>query len=87
MKAKLNDGFEVELKEDCLDDWEFLELLDDIDTGNSGAIVRVAKLLLGPDGLDALKKHLKENDGKASVTRMVSALTELMTSASALKNS
>ena len=86
MKATLTDGFEIELKEDCLDDWEFLELLDEIDNGNSGAIVRVAKILLGAEGVKTLKAHLKE-DGKVTVTKMVAALTELMESAAALKKS
>lgn len=86
MKAELKDGFVIELKEDCLDDWEFLELLDDIDNGNSGAIVRVAKVLLGAEGVKALKAHLKE-DSKVTVTKMVAALTELMESANQLKNS
>ena len=87
MKAKLTDGFEIELKDACFDDWEFLELLDEVDSGNSGAIVRVARILLDKDGMDALKKHIRETDGKVKVTTMVSALTELMESANELKNS
>lgn len=86
MLAKLNDGFEIEIRDDCLDDWDFLELLDDVDNGNGGAIVRVARMLLGDEGVKALKEHLSA-DGKAKVSTMVTALTELMESVSALKNS
>lgn len=87
MKAKLSDGFEVELKDDYIDDWEFFELLEEIDEGNSGLIVKVAKMMLGKEGVEALKQHLKETHGKASVSQMVSALTELMESVNSLKNS
>ena len=86
MKAKLNDGFEVEIIDSSLDDWEFLELLDEVDQGNAGAVVRVARFLLGSDGVKDLKAHLKEG-GKVSAEKMVSALTELMESVSAVKNS
>lgn len=86
MKGRLADGFEAELNDNILDDWEFLELLDDVDNGNEGAIVRVAKMLLGKDGLKSLKDHLRQ-DGHVKVTAMVPALTELMESASQLKNS
>lgn len=86
MKGRLADGFEAELNDNILDDWEFLELLDDVDNGNEGAIVRVAKMLLGKDGLKSLKDHLRQ-DGRVKVTAIVPALTELMESASQLKNS
>lgn len=86
MKAKLSDGFEVEIIETSLDDWEFLELLDEIDQGNTGAVVRVARILLGTDGVKALKDHFREKEGRVSVEKMVTALTELMESVSQLKN-
>ena len=86
MKAKLNDGFEVEISESVTDDWEFLEVLAGIDEGETGLIVKAAKMLLGNDGVKALKEHLRNKDGKVSSTAMVTALGELMDSVNALKN-
>lgn len=86
MKAKLNDGFEVEISESVTDDWEFLEVLAGIDEGETGLIVKAAKMLLGNDGVKALKEHLRNKDGKVSSTAMVTALGELMESVNALKN-
>ena len=87
MKAKLSDGFEIEISESVTDDWEFLEVLASIDEGETGLIVRAAKMLLGNDGVKALKEHLRNKDGKVSSTAMVAALGELMESVNSLKNS
>lgn len=87
MKAKLSDGFEIEINENCLDDWDLLEALNEIDEGNTGKIVKVAKIMLGEDGVSALKDHYRKTGEKVSVTVMVSAITELMESVSQLKNS
>ena len=86
MIAKLNDGFEIEISESVTDDWEFLEVLAGIDEGETGLIVKAAKMLLGNDGVKALKEHLRNKDGKVSSTAMVTALGELMESVNALKN-
>lgn len=86
MLAKLQDGFEVEVKNDILDDWDFLEMLNEIDEGQGGKIVRVAKMMLGEEGVGKLKEHCK-TDGKVPVEKMVSALTELLESLGEAKNS
>ena len=86
MTARLNDGFEVEISESVTDDWEFLEVLSGIDEGETGLIVKAAKMLLGNDGVKALKEHLRNKDGKVSSTAMVTALGELMESVNSLKN-
>ena len=86
MTARLSDGFEVEISESVTDDWEFLEVLSGIDEGETGLIVKAAKMLLGNDGVKALKEHLRNKDGKVSSTAMVTALGELMESVNSLKN-
>ena len=86
MTARLSDGFEIEISESVTDDWEFLEVLSGIDEGETGLIVKAAKMLLGNDGVKALKEHLRNKDGKVSSTAMVTALGELMESVNSLKN-
>ena len=86
MKAKLKDGFEIEISESVTDDWEFLEVLSGIDEGETGLIVKAAKMLLGNEGVKALKDHLRNEDGKVSSTAMIAALEELMESVNELKN-
>ena len=86
MKAKLMDGFEIEISESVTDDWEFLEVLSGIDEGETGLIVKAAKMLLGNEGVKALKEHLRDENGKVSSTAMITALEELMESVNELKN-
>lgn len=86
MIAKLKDGFEAQISEDALNSWEFLELLSDIDEGEYGLIVKAARLLLGKEGVKALKEHIRTEDGKVPADMMVNAISELMESANESKN-
>ena len=87
MKAKLNDGFEVNIDEKCLNDWGFLTLLRKIDKGDTGLIVDIAeKFFGGEEEVDKLAKHL-EVDGVTPADKMVSALSEIMESVNESKNS
>ena len=87
MKAKLNDGFEVNIDETCLNDWGFLTMLRKIDKGDTGLIVDIAETLLGGDEeVGKLAEHLAV-DGRTPANKMVDALTELMESVNELKNS
>ena len=87
MKAEMTDGFEIEVREECVNDWSFLTMLRKIDKGETGMIVDAAELLLGgEEEVDKLAKHLEVN-GKTSLEAMVSAITELIESVNELKNS
>lgn len=87
MKAKLKDGYTVQISDNIADDWNFLKVLRKIDKGETGMIVDAAELLLGgEEEVDRLAKHLEVN-GKTSLEAMVSAITELMESVNELKNS
>ena len=87
MKVKLHDGFEVEIDERHLNDWKMLKMLRGIDKGEAAMVVDVAEILLGgEEKVDALAKHL-EVDGVTPIDAMVSAMREILESASELKNS
>jgi hypothetical protein len=87
VKAKLKDGYKVEIDESSLNDWNFIKLLRKIDKGDTGLIVDVAETLLGgEEEVDKLAAHLAV-DGVTPADKMVDALTEIMTSANELKNS
>lgn len=87
MIATLKDGFEVEINEKALNDWQFLRMLRKIDKGDYGLIVDIAETLLnGEAGVDILAAHLEE-DGVTPVDSMVAAIGELMESVNESKNS
>ena len=87
MKAKLKDGYEVQISDTVANDWNFLSVLRKIDKGETGLIVDAAEILLGGEKeVEKLAKHLEVN-GVTPVDVMVSAITELMESVNELKNS
>lgn len=86
MKAQLKDGFQVEIDDDSLNSWDLLEVLSDIDEGETGLIVKAARILLGVEGVKLLKEHLRNEKGKVQADAMVKAIAELMESANQLKN-
>lgn len=87
MKAKLKDGYEVEVNEVVLNDWQFVKMLRKIDKGDAGLIVDVAEALLGgEEEVDKLAEHLSV-DGHTAASKMVDALTEIMESVGEAKNS
>lgn len=87
MKARLSDGFEVEINDSCLNNWQFLTVLRKIDKGETGLIVDAAEIILGgEEQVENLAKHLEVN-GVTPADAMVNAITELMESTNKLKNS
>ena len=87
MKAHLKDGFEVDIRDEAIGDWEFLEILSDIDEGETGLIVRAARTMLGKEGVSSLKEHIRDGNGRVDAEAMVNAIQELMNSTNESKNS
>lgn len=81
---KLSNGFEVEIDKERLNDWETLEVIDELDEHPERA-VRLAKKLLGDDDYQKLKEHCRV-DGKVSMEAMMDALGEIL-SGETVKNS
>lgn len=70
-------GFSCEIDEEQLQDFEFMEVLREGEK-NPLAIVDIFAFLLGRDGLEALKRHLREKNGRASVEDMKTELLDIM---------
>lgn len=85
-KGKTNTGFEFEIDESKLDDWELLEKFNAIDKGETGMFVDVANELLGLEQMEQLKEHVKKTVGKVTITGMVGELSAIFSEASEIKN-
>ena len=83
---KTSTGFEFELSEEVLDDWELLEKLAEIDAGNTGAVVGAAKALLGAD-YERLKEHVRGKSGRVSARAMAAEIEDIFNATKAGKNS
>jgi hypothetical protein len=87
IEIKLKSGFSCEIDEVALDDWELLELFQQIDDGQPQKILKVAPKLLGKEQTDALKDHLRTDAGRVPMSAMINAIREIMDEVKAGKNS
>ncbi len=85
--GKITNGFEFEVEEDLMDDYEFLETLCEIDNGNASLIPAVATQLLGVEQKKALMEHIRGENGRVSSQKMGEAIGEILTNCGQGKNS
>ena len=86
-EGKTSTGFDFVIDENKADDWELLKKFRRIDRGEQGLVVDVAEELLGIDQLDKLEQHLKELNGRVSITGMLGEISEILGGESTVKNS
>lgn len=87
VKGKLSNGFEFEINEEDLDDYEVLELVSDAEL-NPLLSPKLIERFLGREQKNKLLNHIKEKTGKKRVTvsEMGEAFTEILTKSQELKN-
>lgn len=86
MKGKTTSGFEFELQQEALDDYELLEALYKIDKGELGVIPEVAKRLLGEEQNNRLKNHLRGENGRVSSAKFIAEIMDIFKVSKELKN-
>lgn len=84
--GKTESGFEFEISEDTLDDYEMLEKLNEIDKDMS-LITEIVPSVLGQEQKDRLKEHIRKENGKVSIGDMVREFTQILSSNKQGKNS
>lgn len=80
-------GFAFELQDAALDDYELVEALVKVDNGDNGQLIFVVAQLLGEAQKEALKEHLRDENGKVSAVRMFQEIAEILAAAKETKNS
>lgn len=85
IKGTTTSGFNFEIKEDLLDDFELVELYAKVDKSII-YIGDLAEKLLGVEQKKALAEHLRREDGRVSTTDMIKELTEIEAAIPASKN-
>lgn len=86
IKGTTNSGFAFEIDEGIADDWDAIELLNDITEGKLGALFAFGKLLLGDEQLNALKEHVRGEGKRVSMQSMSAEMMEIFTSLNNAKN-
>lgn len=71
------DGFAIEIEDANLDNWEVLEIIDELEEHPERA-VRLARMILGDKAYRMLKEHCRDDSGKVSMEKMMAALEEIL---------
>lgn len=75
--GKTSSGFVFEIPEENLDNYDLLEVLAEIDSGNTGLMPKMIEMLLGKEQKDALKEHIRKQDGRVSSAKMFAVVDEI----------
>ncbi|NLI64499.1 MAG: hypothetical protein GX367_07195 [Bacteroidales bacterium] len=86
IKGKTKSGFEYEILEENLNNYELVEVLGELEE-NPLLIARVVNLLLGKEQADRLKNHLRTENGTVPTDKMSEEIMEIFNSQNETKNS
>ena len=84
MKGITDSGFEFEVEEAALDDWDFVEALAELEEKPQN-IVKAAKILLGKDQVNRLREHNRKGE-RVSLTGMSNDIMSIMNNIKKGKN-
>ena len=87
MQVKTTSGFEATIDEGILDDYELLEMLCEVDNGNTGKLIEASVKVFGKEQYAALKEHNRDENGKISTKKMIEEITEVLSGMQNGKNS
>lgn len=79
IKGKTKSGFKYEINPEIKKDWDFLELVDGFQKGDT-SLVNIKNLLvmmLTEDGFLALKQHVRSKNGTADVEKIMAEFVEI----------
>lgn len=76
-RGKTESGFEFEVNEEILDDYELLELLCQIDDGDTQCTIKMVDRLLGSEQKEKLKDHVRDENGKVSARKLLAEVGEI----------
>lgn len=76
IKGKTQTGFEYELDEQALNNYELVENIADIEE-NPLAITMIVKQLLGTEETKRLKEHVRDEDGIVRMEKMTNEIVDI----------
>lgn len=75
IKGTTSSGFKFEIDEKQLKNYEFVELISEVDE-NELLMPKILKMLLG-DQVKALKDHVRDEDGIVPIGKMVEEIKDI----------
>lgn len=86
IKGKTSSGFEYELSQARLENYELIESLNEVEQ-NPLALPKTVNLLLGKEQSDKMKEHLRDEEGLISTEKLSNEIMEIFQSQKETKNS
>ena len=86
IRGKTESGFDYEIDEEILDDYDFLELLCQIDEGETSLTLKMVDKLLGSEQKERLKDHDRTERGRVSAKRLIAEVMEIFNATKEGKN-
>lgn len=80
-------GFEFEIDDDVLDDYELLEALCQIDEGDTSKTIKMVDMLLGEEQKEKLKEHVRAGGKRVSAKKLISEVMGIFNAIKEGKNS
>lgn len=86
LKGKTKSGFEFEVQDDALNNYELIEVLADVDT-NPLLLPKLVKMLLGNEQKAKLTDHVRTETGTVPLDKISAEIMEIFQSGQKTKNS
>ena len=86
VRGTTESGFAFEIEDEILDDYELLELLCQIDEGETTLTIKMVDKLLGEEQKERLKEHVRAKSGRVSAKRLLTEVMEIFNATSEGKN-
>ncbi len=74
----LEDGFKIEVDPNCLDDFELLEAMVELNQGNTLIYPKIVDLMFSPEIKKAIENHFKTAYGKCKISHISGAVEAVM---------
>lgn len=84
--GKTSTRFEFKIEDDVLDDYEFLEVLSEVDRGDYGKVTEMVDMLLGTEQKEKLKEHVRNENGKVSASQIMNEVKDIFEASNEIKN-
>ena len=76
LKGKTSTGFQFQIAEGALDNYELVEALADIES-DPLSVTKVVTLLLGKEQKEKLKDHVRNDEGVVTTTDLMKEIEEI----------
>lgn len=78
MTGVTKSGFTFEIADEKLDDYELFEKLCEVDNGNCAVLPEMLNCMLGKEQVKCLKEHIREKEGRITVSKMMEEVGQIL---------